>query len=195
MNTYYSNQNLKKELLLISKEHIKKQYKTYRIGFICCFIFTVLIFLMNIGKANNIGLYLLASSLQSIFPIIIGIITYISYIRNTQRTYNKSDKETIVLYSDYIEYSYEIKNVKTTYKIPYCEICSLFTIEGYELVLLSRNTEVTYLNMQTNIKTVDNKDSLRRIEILYCFNYKEDMLNRIKEEVHKYELSSDEEEL
>lgn len=196
MYTYSTNPKIKEEALIIAKKDIAKKNRLYSMVSIGCLVFTFLIFLMNLVRASDIGIgmYLLASFLMSLAPIIIGTITFVHLKKEMRRTYFESEKEKITLYNDYMEYSYRIGDIETTYKIPYKNIRSIFIIEGYELVITPRNIRVTHNNKRTLTKKTDNGNQLRRIEILYCFDNGDEMMQKIQETAQLYEEENEDEE-
>ena len=196
MQTYNTNPKIKEEALIIAKKDIAKKNRLFSMASIGCLAFTIFIFLMNLVRVFDIGIgmYLLASFGMSLAPIIIGTITFVHLKKEMRRTYFESEKEKITLYNDYMEYSYRIGDIETTYRIPYKNIHSLFIIEGYELVIMPRNIRVIHNNKRTLTKKTDNGNQLRRIEILYCFDNGDEMMDRIREAVYPDKEENEDEE-
>ena len=196
MQTYNTNPKIKEEALIIAKKDIVRKNRLYSISSIGCLAFTIFIFLMNLASIFDIGIgmYLLASFGMSLAPIIIGTIVFVHLKKEMRRTYFESEKEKITLYNDYMEYSYRIGDIETTYRISYKNIHSLFIIEGYELVIMPRNIRVIHNNKRTLTKNTDNSNQLRRIEILYCFDNGDEMMDRIRKAVYPDKEENENEE-
>ena len=183
MYTYYSNSNLKEEALSKIKENLKGNANKYKWLFIGGVALTLIIFLLNAGATVDIGRYLLGSLMQSILPIILSIIGYTLYHKETYRPYKKMEQETITLYHDRLEYSCIMKGIKTTYKINYDDISSTHILYGKELVILAHRSRLETENLKTHLKKGENIFSLLRLELLFCYENGEEMYDKIKEEV------------
>jgi len=189
MYTYYANPKIKEEKTVIAKKCLRKKNKTYEETTICCLLFIACLFLGFLTGESNPEINtnnLLTPLIGSIAPLGIGIISLIYFIKETRRTYFKSEKEKVTLYNDYMEYSYMIDDIETTYRVSYKDITSFSIIEKYdkyELVIIPRNVKITHNNKRTLVKKTDDSNKLRRIEILYCFDNGDEMMQRIQEAV------------
>lgn len=189
MYTYYANPKIKEEKTAIAKKRLKKKNEIYIQTPIGCLLFIACLFLGFLTGESNPEINtntLLNLLIGSIGPIGIGIISLIYFIKETRRTYFKSEKERVTLYNDYMEYSYMIDDIETTYRVSYKDITSFSIIEKYdkyELVIIPRNVKITHNNRRTLIKKTDDSNKLRRIEILYCFDNGDEMFERIQEAV------------
>jgi hypothetical protein len=79
-----------------------------------------------------------------------------------------------------------IDDIETTYRVSYKDIASFSIVEKYdkyELVIIPRNVRITHNNKRTLVKKTDDSNKLRRIEILYCFDNGDEMMQRIQEAV------------
>ena len=186
MYTYYANPKIKEEKTAIAKKRLKKKNEIYIqtiIGTLLYSAYLLYIFLTGESDSETNPLF---SIIISVSPLGIGIISLIYFIKGTRRTYFKSEKERATLYNDYMEYSYMIDDIETTYRVSYKDITSFSIIEKYdkyELVIIPRNVKITHNNKRTLVKKTDDSNKLRRIEILYCFDNGDEMMQRIQEAV------------